>query len=69
MGEGKGIYAYFIGNRLTLGLRCSSVGLVIYLFILKTFWVQMGDGNMRISLTDLPPKRPSCNGVAPNTSL
>lgn len=51
MGEGKGISAYVTGNQLTLRLWCSSVGLVIYLFILKTLWLQVGGGNLTISLT------------------
>ena len=67
MGEGKGISAYFTGNQLTSRLWCSSVGLVIYLFILKTLWLQVGGGNLTISGTELPPERSSCDAVAPNT--
>lgn len=51
MGEGKGISAYLTGNQLSSRLWYSSVGLVIYLFILKTLWVQVGGGNLAISVT------------------
>lgn len=51
MGEGKGFLLISQEINSSSRLWYSSVGLVIYLFILKTLWVQVGGETLAISVT------------------